>query len=131
MNNFTTIEKRINNSTILPLLKKLFEKHWGKDLVFQYIDPCWLDSEDSIFDKKLNIMRRLTNKEIIQDYLEETLDIFNDSESSENYFCEKCHKETLGKEYVLERYPRLNNNIEYKIMNYCESCQDKYLENIE
>lgn len=128
MGDFVTIEERLNNPTILPTFKKKFNELWGKDISFQYIDPCWLDSEDSTYDKKSGKMRKYTDREIME-LIDggEFFDLFDDVEGPEHYSCKKCQIKTVGEEHILNKYPNLDNHTEYQIMNYCESCQEEYL----
>ena len=121
-----TIEERINDPKIIPELEKVFKAFWGDDIPFQYVDNG-LDYEADCYDDKIGAWRKMTDREIIEYFEDELIDIHYPIDSPTLYVCENCKRNELDENYITERYPETDKITEEKIMNWCEECQDNYI----
>ena len=122
-----TLQERLDNPKIFPKLKKAFEETWGTNISFQYIDDELLDFKAEMYNEKTKTYREMTDKEVIQYFKENLLDIFDDCESPSTYHCNNCLIKYASDTYVLDRYPDLISE-EFDLMNWCEDCQDDYIQ---
>ncbi|MFP4645257.1 MAG: hypothetical protein ACLFNB_01280 [Candidatus Woesearchaeota archaeon] len=118
-----TVEERID--LLLPRLKREFKKRNG-NAIFNYI---YIDG-DMQTDSS-----RFSDDEFIEFFFKEFSDVNGEWFTGEGeYECSQCisinplfPSNLVSMDYILNRHPYITSEDEFKIMNYCDSCQDDYL----